>query len=133
MPRGRLKLREEPGAATLISYERPDLASDKESRYRLVEVPDPTALRVALESVLGITVVVSKSRRLFIHERVRIHLDRVEGLGDFIEFEAVAADGEDPARFTLLLASMRESLGIRDEDLLRGSYSDLLRATTAPK
>jgi adenylate cyclase class IV len=64
---------------------------------------------------------------------VRIHLDRVEGLGDFIEFEAVAADGEDPARFTLLLASMRESLGIRDEDLLRGSYSDLLRATTAPK
>jgi predicted adenylyl cyclase CyaB len=128
-----LKLREEPGAATLISYERPDLASDKESRYRLVEVPDPTALRVALESVLGITVVVSKSRRLFIHERVRIHLDRVEGLGDFIEFEAVAADGEDPARFTLLLASMRESLGIRDEDLLRGSYSDLLRATTAPK
>lgn len=128
MPRGRLKLREEPDAATLISYERPDLAGDKESRYRLVEVPDPTALRDALAAALGITVVVSKSRRLFLHEGVRVHLDRVDDLGDFVEFEAVAAEGEDPARFTDLLASLRKSLGIRDEDLLRGSYSDLLRA-----
>jgi len=123
-----LKLREEPEAATLIAYERPDLAGDKESRYRLVAVPDPTALRSALTAALGVTVVVGKSRRLFLHEGVRIHLDRVEDLGDFIEFEAVATDGEDPSRFTDLLASLRESLGIRDEDLLRGSYSDLLRA-----
>jgi adenylate cyclase class IV len=56
VPRGRLKLREEPdAAATLIAYERPDL-------------------------------VVGKVRRLFIHEGVRIHLDRVDDLGDFIEF-----------------------------------------------
>jgi predicted adenylyl cyclase CyaB len=128
-----LKLREEPEAATLIAYERPDLAGDKESRYRLVEVPDPTALRDALAAAIGITVVVTKSRRLFLHEGVRIHLDRVEDLGDFIEFEAIAADGKDPAHFTDLLASLREPLGIRDADLLRGSYSDLLRATTAPK
>ena len=39
-PRGRLKLREEPGAAAhLIAYERPDLADHSVSRYRLVEVP----------------------------------------------------------------------------------------------
>jgi predicted adenylyl cyclase CyaB len=127
VPRGRLKLREEPHAvATLIAYERPDLVGNKESRYRLIEVPDPAELRAALESVLGIKVVVAKSRRLFIHEGVRIHLDRVEGLGDFIEFEGVAIDGEDPARFTALLDDLRGSLGIRDEDLLRESYSDLL-------
>ena len=131
MPRGRLKLREEPGRATLIAYERPDLAGNKESRYRLVEVPEPAELRAALESTLGITVVVSKSRRLFIHEGVRIHLDRVEGLGDFIEFEGVVADGEDPARFETLLNSLRDSFAIRDEDLLRESYSDLLRGTRA--
>jgi adenylate cyclase, class 2 len=125
--RGRLKLREEPDAATLIAYERPDLKGSKESRYRLVEVPDPIALREALESVLGLTVVVTKSRRLFIYEGVRIHLDRVEDLGDFIEFEAVAADGEDPTRFTALLEDLRASFEIRDEDLLRASYSDLLR------
>lgn len=126
VPRGRLKLREEPGRATLIAYERPDLEGNKESRYRLVEVPDPPALREALESTLGITVVVSKSRRLFIHQGVRIHLDRVDDLGDFIEFEGVAAEGENPARFAGLLDSLRESLAIRDDDLLRASYSDLL-------
>jgi adenylate cyclase, class 2 len=127
-PRGRLKLREEPDAvATLIAYERPDLAGNKESRYRLVDVPEPTELRDALTSALGITVVVSKSRRLFIHAGARIHLDRVEGLGDFIELEGVMAAGDDPARFTELLDDLRGSFGIRDQDLVRESYSDLLR------
>jgi adenylate cyclase, class 2 len=126
VPRGRLKLREEPEAgATLIAYERPDVVGSKESSYRLVEVPDPDELRDALAAALGVTVVVDKSRRLFIHEGVRIHLDRVEGLGDFIEFEGVAVD-DDPARFTLLLDSLRGAFDIRGEDLLRESYSDLL-------
>jgi adenylate cyclase, class 2 len=126
VPRGRLKLREELDApAQLIAYERPDLTGQKESRYRLVEVPDPTELREALAAVLGIAVVVTKTRRLFIFEGVRIHLDRVDGLGDFIEFEGVAADGKDPGDFTGLLADLRESFGIRDEDLVRESYSDL--------
>jgi adenylate cyclase, class 2 len=129
VPRGRLKLREEPGRATLIAYERPDLAGNKESRYRLVEIPDPAGLRAALESALGVAVVVAKSRRLFLHENVRIHLDRVEGLGDFIEFEAVATEGEDPSRHEGLLDELRAHLGIRDEDLVRESYSDLLRRT----
>lgn len=124
--RGRLKLREEPGAAHLIAYERPDLAGQKESRYRLVEVPEPAELRAALATVLGITVVVEKARRLLTFEGVRIHLDRVKGLGDFVEFEGVATDGEDPIRFADRLDRLRAALGIRDEDLVRQSYSDLL-------
>jgi adenylate cyclase class 2 len=128
VPRGRLKLREEPGVATLIAYERPDVPGNKESRYRLVEVPDPEQLRTALESVLGITVVVGKSRRLFVHKNVRIHLDRVDGLGDFIEFEAVATDGAEPSHFSALLDELSARFAIRDEDLLRESYSDLLPA-----
>ncbi|MBS1844471.1 MAG: class IV adenylate cyclase [Actinobacteria bacterium] len=126
--RGRLKLREEPDApATLIAYERPDITGNKESRYRLVEVPDSEAIRTALASVLGVTVVVAKARRLFVYKGVRIHLDRVEELGDFIEFEGVAADGEDPARFTSALDALRRELDIREEDLVSRSYSDLLR------
>jgi predicted adenylyl cyclase CyaB len=82
----------------------------------------------ALAAVLGIAIVVSKTRRLFILEGVRIHLDRVEGLGDFIEFEGVAADGGDPSGFAGLLNDLRRSFGIRDEDLLRGSYSEMLRS-----
>jgi adenylate cyclase, class 2 len=113
-------------AAHLIAYERPDLPGEKESRYRLIEVRESAELREALATVLGITVVVSKVRRLFLFEGVRIHLDRLDGLGDFIEFEGVAADGEAPEVFTGRLADLRLSFGIRDENLLRESYSDLL-------
>lgn len=127
VPRGRLKLREEADIAYLIAYERPDLLGHKESRYRLIEVCEPVELREALTAVLGITVVVSKARRLFIFEGVRIHLDRVDGLGNFIEFEGVATDGGDPGGFANLLDDLRKSFGLRDEDLLRESYSDLLR------
>lgn len=127
--RGRLKLREEAGAdAHLIAYERPDLPGHKESRYRIVRVDDPTELREALSAVLGISVVVSKARRLFVLTDIRIHLDRVDGLGDFIEFEGVVSGDGDPDRFAPLLADLRRSFGIKEDNLLCGSYSDLLLA-----
>jgi adenylate cyclase class IV len=61
---------------------------------------------------------------------VRIHLDRVDGLGDFIEFEGVVdSDGDgDLERFEKLLTELRHSFGIGEGDLLEGSYSDLLLA-----
>lgn len=122
-----MKLREEPDAvAHLIAYERPDIAGQKESRYRLIEVGEPVELKNALAGVLGIAVVVCKSRRLFIFDGVRIHIDSVDGLGDFIEFEGVATDGADPVRFAKMLDDLRGSFDISDEDLLPASYSDLL-------
>ncbi len=128
-PQGRLKLREEPDAvANLIAYERPDIPSNSESHYRLIEVSEPAEMRDALAAVLGIAVVVSKARRLFIFEGVRIHLDRVDDLGEYIEFEGVAVDGKGPDGFAELLNDLKQSFGIRDEDLLRQSYSDLLRS-----
>jgi adenylate cyclase, class 2 len=136
VPHGRLKLREEPDRATLIAYERPDLSGHKESRYRLVDVPDPEPLREALAETLGVTVVVTKSRHLFLHEGVRIHLDRVDDLGAFIEFEAVATADHDPSTFTALLDTLRERLAIPDEHLIPASYSDLLltdRAAGRPR
>src|SRR5215218_10746980 len=92
---GRLKLRREQGATPhLIAYERPDHAGQKESRYRIVEVSEALELQAALAGALGIVAIASKTRRLFVLGNVRIHLDRVEGLGSFIEFEAVAAPGD---------------------------------------
>jgi adenylate cyclase class IV len=74
-PRGRLKLREEEGAIShLIAYERPDLAGQRESRYRIVEVDNAEELKTALSGSLGMKVVVEKERQLFIWEgNVRIH------------------------------------------------------------
>lgn len=124
-----MKLREEPGAEShLIAYERSDLPGQKESRYRIVPVGEPAELKAALSTVLGTRVVVSKARRLFIFEGVRIHLDRVDGLGNFIEFEAVATGEADLGRCERLLSDLGEAFEIVEDDLLSVSYSDLLEA-----
>lgn len=124
---GRLKLREEPGAdAQLIAYQRPDLAGQKESRYWIVTVDDPAGLKEALGALLGLIAVVHKERRLFLFEGVRIHLDRVDGLGSFIELEGVVSGDAEPADFERLLTDLRRSLEIDESDLERGSYADLL-------
>lgn len=123
-----MKLREEEGAAPcLVAYERPDLRGQKESRYRIVEVGDADELREALAALLGVRVVVTKTRRLFVLDGVRIHLDRVDDLGSFIEFEAVvdSDDSDSSERFEELLAELRHAFGIREGDLITGSYSDL--------
>jgi adenylate cyclase class 2 len=130
---GRLKLREEDGAPTrLIAYERADLASERTSHYRLIDVADPEGLKAALEATLGIKVVVAKRRRLFLwEENVRIHLDAVDGLGSFIEFEAVAAADSDLTRERGQAARLRAAFEIDEADVIGGSYSDLMAAEQA--
>lgn len=134
VPRGRLKLRREEGAsAHLIAYERSNDSGQRESRYRIVEVEDDAELEAALASALGIKAVVKKARRLFLYEGVRIHLDRVDGLGSFIELEGVATpEDSNLTRFEALLTDLRHSLGIQDHDLIGTSYCDLILASAAP-
>jgi homotetrameric cytidine deaminase len=128
-PRGRLKLREqEPGDAQLIAYERADAAEARESRYRLAPVQDAAALREALDAALGTTVVVDKRRHLLLYEGVRIHLDRVEGLGDFVELEGVADEASDLAHEAELVARLRTELAIADDAIEATGYADLLTA-----
>jgi homotetrameric cytidine deaminase len=123
---GRLKLREQaPGGATLIQYERPDASEARESRYRLAPVEDGEALRQALEAALGTLVVVEKERRLLLWEGVRIHLDRVTGLGSFVELEGVAPPESDLGPERERVARLSTALGL-EERILSGSYSDLL-------
>lgn len=128
VPRGRLKLRREGKcAAQLIAYERSDEPGQRESRYRIVEVRDGRELEEALAIALGIAAVVKKSRHLFLFEGVRIHLDSVDDLGSFIEFEAVAVpDDTDLGHFERLLADLRRSFGIEDTNLIGESYCDLI-------
>jgi adenylate cyclase class IV len=128
VPQGRLKLRQQNDAIDqLIAYQRSDRPGHRESSYRIVEVETGSELEAALASVLGVMAVVSKARRLFLWEGVRIHLDKVDSLGDFIEFEAVAAgESSDLGRFEVLLADLRRSFGIEDAHLVGESYSDLV-------
>jgi predicted adenylyl cyclase CyaB len=126
---GRLKLREEEGAPSqLISYARPDEVEERLSCYRLVEIADTAGLKAALSESLGTRVVVSKRRRLFLWRDVRIHLDQVDGLGAFLEFEAVAPEHSDLTEERQKVRHLREAFAIKSEDLIDRSYSDLILA-----
>ncbi len=62
----------------------------------------------------------------FLVDNVRIHLDDVESLGAFLEFEAVLGEDVDDARGHAQVASLAERFGIRRGDLVADSYGDLI-------
>jgi predicted adenylyl cyclase CyaB len=129
---GRLKLREQDGEKPqLIAYDRPDRTDERTSSYRIVEVEAAEELKGALAAALGILVVVAKRRRLHLWEGVRIHLDTVEDLGDFIEFEAVAPAESDLSREKERVAFLREAFRIAESDLIATGYGDVLLDVTA--
>jgi homotetrameric cytidine deaminase len=128
---GRLKLREQetggsPVRDELIEYSRADSSDARTSTYRRVPVSDAAALREALDAAYGTLGTVTKRRRLLLWEGVRIHLDEVEGLGSFLELEAVAEVGSDLSGERDKVQRLRGELGIEDRDLVATSYSDLL-------
>lgn len=124
---GGLKLREEtPGQAQLIQFERSHEPQARESRYRIVVIEDGRGLLVALDAALGVKMVVAKRRRLHIWREVRIHLDEVDGLGTFIELEAVARPESDLTRERGLVRELRDAFAITDAQLLSNGYADQL-------
>ena len=126
---GGLKLREEtPGVPHLIQFERADEPQQRESRYRVIPVEDVPTLRAALAAALSVQTVVTKRRQLFLWQEVRIHLDEVEGLGCFIELEAVAARSSDLTREHQLIAELRIAFDITDERLIATGYAAQLSA-----
>ena len=129
--RGRLKLREQEAGGSplwdeLIGYSRADSTEPGTSNYLRVPVADAAALREALDSALGTLVTVVKRRRVLLWENVRIHLDEVEGLGSYVELEGVAEAESDLSVEHEKVERLRRELGIEDQDLVAGSYSDLL-------
>ncbi|MGC4191469.1 MAG: class IV adenylate cyclase [Thermomicrobiales bacterium] len=140
---GRLKLRtiahargdESTGPlirAELIGYERTDRDSSRWSSYRVVVISPEEAdtLRTVLASTIGVLVTVTKRRDIAIAGQTRIHLDRVEGLGSFIELETVISTQSDVEAATEH-RHVADALGLGRWPTVPGSYSDLLLAANA--
>jgi adenylate cyclase class IV len=126
VPHGRLKLRRfADGSAELIHYERADTADAKASDYVRVPVADATALHEALRRGCGLVGRVRKQRQLLLAGRTRIHLDRVEQLGDFIELEVVLEDGQSDADGTAIAEALMVQLGLASAPRIAGAYLDL--------
>jgi predicted adenylyl cyclase CyaB len=124
---GRLKLREFSATeGELIFYRRQDCAEPKESSYWLAPIGAPGLLREVLTLAFGQVGRVQKTRNLFLIGRTRIHLDRVERLGDFIELEAVLNEGEAAEAGMRVATELLRKLGISSQSLVAGAYIDLL-------
>jgi len=125
---GRLKLRipaAEP--AELIYYEREDLSTSRESNYYLFPVTNPEQLHELLKQALGNTITVEKERTLFLYRNVRIHLDRVSRLGEFLEFESVIDENTPPEKASENLHHIQQALAHFVMIPQSGSYADLLK------
>jgi predicted adenylyl cyclase CyaB len=124
---GRLKLRQlNSSLGQLIYYERTDTAGPKRSNYLIVETSEPAALKATLSAALGIRGEIHKKRSLYLIGQTRLHLDEVEGLGQFMELEVVLRPEQSDAEGQAIAADLMEKLGVVESDLLEGAYMDLL-------
>jgi adenylate cyclase class IV len=126
VPRGRLKLREIEGSeAELIYYERAEATAERWSHFTREPVAAPAGLLRVLTEAFGVLAVVRKRRELYLFRDARIHIDAVEELGTFLEFEVTG--GETPAS-VVTMKELRAAFGIRDESVVKVSYSDMILA-----
>ena len=127
-PNGRLKLRRGSIENALIAYDRRNQSGPKRSNVLLYKTADSQGLKDILDKTLQTQVVVDKHRDIYFMGNIKFHVDTVEGLGSFVEIEAIDDTGtkSEPE----LRAQCRQYmtlLGIREEDLITHSYSDLVR------
>jgi predicted adenylyl cyclase CyaB len=134
VPRGRLKLRqfEDGTPAELIFYQRDDRDGPKVSYYTRSPVTNPEAMHSLLATALTTRCIVTKERHVFLVGRTRIHLDRVDGLGDFIELEVVLGQDDDEDGGEAEAHAMFKQLGVPESDLVAVAYVDLLSSAQEP-
>lgn len=124
---GRLKLRTFPeDRGELIFYKRADESGPKECYYLISKTSEPSTLREALNLAYGEIGRVQKRRLLYFVGRTRIHLDRVKGLGNFLELEVVLNDRESSEDGIEEAKTILCQLGVKDAQLVEGAYVDLL-------
>jgi len=125
--KGRLKLRVLAlNHGQLIYYTRPDQEGPKRSEYHIYETFDPENLRLVLELAYGVRGVVKKTRSVYLVGQTRVHLDDVEGLGQFMELEVVLGEGQSDAEGQVIAEGLMHRLGVESGDLIEGAYMDLL-------
>jgi len=125
--KGRLKLREGNIENALIWYDRQNTADAKQSNIILYKHQPSISLKNILTKVHGIKVIVDKTRKIYFIDNVKFHFDLVEGLGTFIEVEAIDSKG------SIGIEKLKEQckyyfdfFELQHTDYVNNSYSDLL-------
>lgn len=126
---GRLKTREiNHETFQLIYYERPNFTKSKISNYKIKEI-DQKELKeqkTCLTKTKGIKTIVNKRRELWIYKNTRIHLDKVKGLGEYLELETIIKNHKDLQQLETEHRQIINLLGLNSYSKIDKSYSDLL-------
>lgn len=124
-----MKLREGNIENALLQYERENTAGSKPSQVILYQHQPDKNLKAILAKALGIKAIVDKKRKIYFIDNVKFHFDTVQNLGMYIEVEAIDKDGN------IGKEKLREQcdfyaavFGIKQEDFIAASYSDLILA-----
>ncbi len=129
VPNGRLKLRQGNIENSLIYYERANTKGPKPSDFNLVKIDNGNELKELLAHALGMKITVTKQREIYFIENVKFHLDTLGQLGNFVEVEA--SNIHRPLSLERLNEQCNyyiEQFGIKEEDMINFSYSDMLLA-----
>ncbi|MDE2181167.1 MAG: class IV adenylate cyclase [candidate division NC10 bacterium] len=131
---GRLKLRESlESGAELIYYIRDDVVGARESHYELYQVEDAEGLKAMLAQALGVSVVVAKRRETFVLGNVQIHLDKVQGLGSFVELHGTVDESGELPLVADEVQDVQRALGIDSQSLVKESYATLVGRAEATR
>jgi adenylate cyclase, class 2 len=125
VPAGRLKKRESPGEPTeYIFYDRSDKPTARLSHFKIYS--EAQAAERFGSTPLPVWAVVTKTRDLYMLGNVRIHLDEVEGLGAFLELEALVSPQHGVAACHEVVADLRAKLAPVLGETIACGYSDLI-------
>ena len=120
----RLKLRiinNEKGV--LIYYDRKDVAEKRVSKYFLSETNNPYEMEKILKNFFKVQLIVNKKREIYTAKNIRIHVDRVQGCGTFLEFEIIYNHLEDAK---VIMKNLMKHFMLKHSDFIKESYSDLV-------
>jgi adenylate cyclase class IV len=122
---GRLKRRQcvdEP--VEWIYYHRPNSSGPKLSQFTIYT--EREALERFGAQPIPVWVIVNKQREMWIHGPLRVHLDRVIGLGEFLEIEALVTPKRPELDCCRAVEKLRAILGPVLGEPISAGYADLL-------
>ena len=124
---GRLKLRIFSSIkGELIFYNRKNESGPKTSEYFISKTNEPNKLLEVLDKSYGTRGVVKKIRKLFLIENTRVHIDQVESLGSFLEFEVILSQHMNIKAGGKIAQKLMEQFGIKNGSLIDCAYIDLI-------
>ena len=114
----------------LIRYQRENCAEVRRSSYLIARTGGSSGSRRHLAKTLGVIGTVRKTRTLFLVGQTRVHIDQVEGLGDFLELEVVLREGQREEEAKQIANALLAEFGITSNEHIAVAYIDLLASAS---